>query len=240
VNVLAIDTSGTAMAMAVATRDGRLFTAIDRAGLRHAESLAPAIAAILDRAGLRASALDLVGCSIGPGSFTGVRIGLSTAKGLAFGAGCPLVGVPTLDALAFRFAAFPALVAPVIDARKGRVYAATFRGGTRTSEYLDLAPEELARLLLREAGDGPLLLTGPHARAVHAALDAETARGAGAVLLDGGFADTAPEALLELAERRFRLSGPDPESLAPLYLRPSEAEIKTPFAGADAGSAPGA
>lgn len=225
-NVLAIDTSGEAMGLAVSTRDGRLLQSVERAGLRHAEALAPAIAAMLGRAGLDASALDLVGCSIGPGSFTGVRIGLATAKGLAFGAGCPLVGVPSLDALALRCAFFPGIVAPVVDAKKGRLYAAVYRGGERRSDYLDLEPGELARLLLREAAGGPLLVTGPHARPFHAALlgEAGAAGGAGRVLLDGGFGDSAPECLLELAVRRFRLSGPDGEGLAPLYLRPSEAE----------------
>lgn len=229
-NVLAIDTSGEAMGIALATRDGRLLLAVQRAGLRHAEALAPAISTILAQAGIPASSLDLVACAIGPGSFTGIRIGMATAKGLAVGAGCGMVGVPTLDALALRFASFPAVVVPVVDARKGRLFAATYRGGARTSEYLDLVPSALAERLVEEATQSLLVVTGPYARQFRETLEdawRDSAR-TGSVLLDSGFSDTDPQAVLDLAVRRFRTSGADAETLAPIYVRQSEAEIRDP------------
>jgi tRNA threonylcarbamoyladenosine biosynthesis protein TsaB len=228
VNVLAIDTSGEAMGVALATREGRLLCAVQRAGLRHAEALAPAIATILAQGGVSASSLDLVACCIGPGSFTGVRIGMATAKGLAVGAGCGVVGVPSLDALASRFAAFPAVAVPVIDARKGRLYAAAYRGGERLSEYLDLEPLALGEMLLEAWRESLLVITGPYARQFEEILRGawEGRGGKGTILLDRGFSDSDPLAVLELGIGRFRSTGADPEALAPLYLRSSEAEIR--------------
>jgi tRNA threonylcarbamoyladenosine biosynthesis protein TsaB len=227
-NVLAIDTSGEAMGIALATRDGRLLSSVQRAGLRHAEALAPAVSTLLAQGGIAASSLDLIGCAIGPGSFTGIRIGLATAKGLAFGAGCGVVGVPTLDALAARFAAFAAVVVPIVDAHKGRLFAATYRGGERTSEYLDLEPPALAALLLEAGREPPLVITGPHARRFRETLGSvwEDRLRSGTLLVDGGFSDSDPLAVLELAVRRLRASGADDETLAPIYVRQSEAEIK--------------
>lgn len=227
-NALAIDTTGEALGLALSAGDGQLHGAIRRVGLRHAELLAPAVSALLAQAGLEPARLELVVCATGPGSFTGVRIALATAKGLALGAGCPIVGVPTLDALAYRFAFFPGTVVPVIDARKGRVYAARYALGERASAFLDLGPDALARLLLAETGPSGLLLTGPFAAGMREPL--ERARQAlpeqPALYVDTCFADTDPLSLLQMGLRKFERAGGDGDDLAPLYLRPSEAELK--------------
>jgi tRNA threonylcarbamoyladenosine biosynthesis protein TsaB len=99
----------------------------------HARTLLPLIDATLAAAGIGWHALDLIAVSIGPGSFTGLRIGLSVAKGLAMATGLPVVGVPTLEAYAATAGPRPGLVCPVLDARKGEVYAAAFSwlGGRR-------------------------------------------------------------------------------------------------------------
>ena len=93
-------------------------------GYRHAVTLVPWISQICRETDFSPDKLDVVIVGTGPGSFTGLRIGMASAKGLAAGAGCPLVGVPTLDAFAWGLRNAAGLVLPVIDARKNRLYAA--------------------------------------------------------------------------------------------------------------------
>ena len=93
----------------------------------HARTLLPLIDEVLAAAGMGVRDLGLLAVSIGPGSFTGLRIGLSVAKGLALATGLPVSGVPTLEAYARRAGPRPGLLCPVLDARKGEVYAAAFR-----------------------------------------------------------------------------------------------------------------
>ena len=160
--------------------------------------------------GLEPAELQLIVCSIGPGSFTGIRIGLATAKGMAMGISCPLVGVSSLDAYALPFAACGMDVYPLIDARKGRIYTALYRGGAREGDYLDCAPEELRQRL---AASERVLLAGPDARELAARFG-----------LAGSPAPyTDPLALLEAGEALLPTApSGDP---VPLYLRKSEAEI---------------
>jgi tRNA threonylcarbamoyladenosine biosynthesis protein TsaB len=215
VNVLARDTATEAAAVALRAGD-RLYSRVAREGLRHAQTLLPQIEQLLAQASIPAAALDLVVVGVGPGSFTGLRIALATARGVARGAACALVGVPTLDALARPLRAWPGLVIPVIDAKKDRVYAAAYREGVRVSEFLDIPAGELTAAV---GGGEPVLLTGPFA--------AEAARCAGLPHWkpDPWHALPDPAALLELGEAASaRGEGADP---APVYLRKSEAEYKT-------------
>lgn len=117
----------------------------------HARTLLPLIDEVLRAAGLELRALDLLAVSIGPGSFTGLRIGLAVVKGLALAAGIPVVGVPTLEAYARALGPRPGAVWPVLDARKGEVYAAGYRWRDATLEEVAapaaLSPAALAVLL---------------------------------------------------------------------------------------------
>jgi tRNA threonylcarbamoyladenosine biosynthesis protein TsaB len=133
-------------------------------GLRHAAQLAPRIASVTAELGVAAGELELIGVGIGPGSFTGVRIGLATAKGIATAGGARLVGICGLDALAYTRRHVPGLVIPLIDARKRRFYAACYRQGRRVGPYLDRRPADLAATVQATAArDEPVLLTGPAA-----------------------------------------------------------------------------
>jgi tRNA threonylcarbamoyladenosine biosynthesis protein TsaB len=116
-NVLAIDTATEILSVALKTEGGEYET-IHRAGLSHSEALVPSIQALCSLAGFSLRDLDLVVCMKGPGSFTGLRIGMATAKGIAFGLKIPLVSVPTLDFMAFGQESFSGLVLPIIDARR--------------------------------------------------------------------------------------------------------------------------
>lgn len=202
--------------------------------LRHAETLLPAIDRCLERAGCTLGEVSGYAVSIGPGSFTGLRVGLSTAKGLSFATGAWLVGVPTLEAYAAaaaRRGGGPVYVC--LDARKGEVYAALFAtdGAGRVERLLDDAVETPAAAVerlrphlvdhdstLRVVGDG----AARYPDEIVAALERE--RGV----------EVAPQspsgrgfAVAELGCERFRAAGPDDTAyLAPRYLRASEAELK--------------
>lgn len=108
-------------------RDGDLvsFYTADSA-TSHSTTLLPAIEALLRAAGITAKDLSLISCSAGPGSFTGVRIGVSTAKGLAAPFDTPCIGVSSLEAMAYSFADVRCIVCPSLGARRGNVYAALF------------------------------------------------------------------------------------------------------------------
>jgi tRNA threonylcarbamoyladenosine biosynthesis protein TsaB len=118
----------------------------------HSARLVPAIQALLKEARLDLNEIDGIAVSLGPGSFTGLRVGLSTVKGLALAAEKPVVGVPTLDALASNLPFTPYLICPILDARKGEVYTALYKdeGGGRVerlTSYQVLSPTVLLEQL---------------------------------------------------------------------------------------------
>ena len=134
-------------------------------GNTHSETLLPMVESILSAFSLKPHDIELFACAAGPGSFTGVRIGVATVKGLAFGSGRPAVGVSTLEALARNLdfgdtdaeAREPKIICPVMDARRGQLYTARFvrRGGglEREAETLPLGKVWLC-------GDGYSLVRG--------------------------------------------------------------------------------
>jgi len=213
-NVLAVDTSTEVLAISMCASGAWASLAL-RQGLQHSPSLLPLVDTLLSRLGLTAASLDLIVCSIGPGSFTGIRIGLATALGISGARGIPVVGVSTLDAIAEPWRSRAGEVYPVIDARKGKIYTALFVAGTRRSDYLDLTPAALAARL--GSAEDPLL-AGPDACRIRALLGEPAGAVPCAELLD-------PLALLRLGVAKMEREGADPLPLRPLYLRKSEAEI---------------
>jgi tRNA threonylcarbamoyladenosine biosynthesis protein TsaB len=223
-NVLAIDTATPALGVSLRAGEDTL-TVLLQAGLKHSESLLPQTERLLAEAGLKPADLRLIVCSLGPGSFTGIRIGLATAKGLSFGiraAGgrCELVGTSTLDGLAWRYRSFPGITVAVNASLRRRFHAGLFRGGLRDGDYLEA---ELAELAERLAAHRELLLTGSGAAALHQLL--AEGRAERAIVLDAGQAPCDSVGLLEQGLDLFRRQGAGSE-LHPLYLRKSEAEIK--------------
>ena len=127
--ILALDTSGKSASVAILD-DGCLIQEITlNRDVHHSEVLLPAIDQICRDTGVAVQAMDLFVCTTGPGSFTGLRIGLSTVKGLALTTGKPVAGVSTLEALALNADGSPLLICPMLDARKSQVYAAIYRQG---------------------------------------------------------------------------------------------------------------
>ena len=125
--ILGIDTSTSCGSVGLIDGDSVIAEYLIDIPVTHSERLLGSIEHVLRQAGCSTGELDGWAISLGPGSFTGLRIGVSTIKGLAFATQKPVAGVPTLDVLAFNISPTPYLICPVLDARKGEVYAAFYR-----------------------------------------------------------------------------------------------------------------
>ena len=158
--ILALDS--TAVTAAVALCDGeKLVASYTLNNMNtHSETLLPMIESTLKLSGWTTGDIELFACSAGPGSFTGVRIGAATIKGLAFAKDVPCIGVSTLEALAYNLKFCDGIVCPLMNARRGQVYNALFEGGERLCEDRAISAEELAKSLENETkniwfcGDG--------------------------------------------------------------------------------------
>ena len=138
--------SGTAAAGAAIMRDGELISEVyANTGLTHSQTLMPICDEAFKRAGLTPADIDYFAASVGPGSFTGLRIGLGTAKGMAFAVGKSCIAVPSLEALAYG-AAGRETVVPVLDARRKRVYCAEFDTFGGIKRLRDDSVEEISAL----------------------------------------------------------------------------------------------
>lgn len=220
--MLALETATESLSVAL-LEDGRprLELRLD-AGRRHAALLTPLVDRALALWGARPRELGAVAVGLGPGSFTGLRIGAVTGRALAETLGIPAVGVPTLAAMAL--AAGPGLVVPLLDARGGRLYTALYRVAGDGSEEVAALVDPLAvdalswwQRLTQEAPPGPLLLTGPGLGRYRQ--EAQAALGARALLAPPS--RWAPRAA-ELGALAWRLlaagQGGGPEALEPLYF----------------------
>lgn len=157
--LLALDTSTTTARVAVVDDAGAVLASGARTADRHSAGLLALVDEVLRGAGLRVGDVDAFACGAGPGSFTGLRVGLATVKGFALATGRPIVMVSSLAALADDLAAAAPgreIVVPCLDAGKGEVYAQTFAGGVATSDEWRLVPTELvARVGATVAIGGP-------------------------------------------------------------------------------------
>lgn len=126
--ILAIETAVERVGVAVGDNSGVRASAMLASDRRHAESLAPMIDFVLSQAAVRVDQIDHIAVDIGPGLFTGMRVGMATAQSMAWALDVPLVPVSSLDALAFGHGASEDTVAVALDARRGEVYWALYRG----------------------------------------------------------------------------------------------------------------
>ena len=162
--ILAIETSTYAGSIAVLENERILGEYYFDIGPAHTEKLVPSIDWLLSELGMDRSDLTGVAVSLGPGSFTSLRVGISTAKGICYTLGIPLVGVSSLKVLAMNLPFAHYNICPVIDARKGEVFASLFRSTNgeieRMLEDLVISPEELVKIIKDSTifvGDGALL-----------------------------------------------------------------------------------
>ncbi len=215
-NVLAFDTSTKIFSITLDTGN-KHFEFSCSLGFKHSELLVGEIENFLKRAEISLSELDLIVCSKGPGSFTGLRIGISTAKGLSMGSGVPMVTIDTLDMMAYGLDFFDGIVMPVIDARKKRFYTAFFNNSLKISEDLDLTPSDI---LTKIKDYERVLITGSDVEEFRTSMDFPKT-----IIFNQVNKKPWAANLIELGKKKFEKSGASPEDEGPLYLRRSEAEI---------------
>ncbi len=216
----------------------RVYAATRDIGLKHSHVLMPLVAGLLTDADLRLDQVDLVACTRGPGSFTGLRIGMATAKGLAAAIASargltepPLVSVSTLEVMAHAVPSDQSLVVPVIDGRKNRFYAAVFRRGVRLTTDLDLTAAEIMGIVAEIAAAGPpvsrarAVVTGPHAALFATRIDDPSM-----IVVDPASRRGHAEPLIPLALAAYQKLGPDVPGQGPVYVRESDAQLSRPQA----------
>ncbi len=217
--VLALDSSGASASAAVTDGEKLLSSFSVSSAVKHSATLLPMAEKALECAGKTRADVGLFAVVTGPGSFTGVRIGVSLVKGLAFGSGKPIAAVSSLEALAYNLTGFNGIACPVMDARRGQFYNALFRDGKRLTPDRLISAEDLAAELsaygcpVYLAGDGYALARElvradniaetPHRLTVSDAYSAAVC----------GYRDY-------MAGRNICSD----ETVAPTYLRPSQAE----------------
>ena len=223
-NILMIDTSGPACGVAIA-REGRLVCDMQLvSGRTHSQRVMPMVEAALAMSDMAVSDIDVFGAVIGPGSFTGVRIGVSSVKALAHAAGRPCVGVDALHALAANIQAFDGVVCPILDARAQQVYGAMFRAGDVPQRLCGDEAMPLTAFLDRvEATDERALFLGDGVAAMRGAIEARLGGRAQFAApqhmnLRAGSACAIAMRLAEQGEMTDYLH------LLPLYLRAPQAE----------------
>jgi tRNA threonylcarbamoyladenosine biosynthesis protein TsaB len=211
--VLGIETATSRGSVAIC-REGELLGELILANPRsHSEKLLPAVELLLASASMSAGDLAAVAVSAGPGSFTGLRIGVAAAKGLAFSRAIPLYGIPSLQVLAANASPGVASVCAVIDARRGEVFSSLNGEEAKISAPIDLAASLPGGTLV--LGDIP-----PHLA------DLLRGRRKDGVVLAPAHQNTPRAAVVALLGAAFLSSGKasEAESLVPFYLRPSDAE----------------
>jgi tRNA threonylcarbamoyladenosine biosynthesis protein TsaB len=193
--------------------------------ITHSERLMSCVDRLLADTKITLEEIEGFSITLGPGSFTGLRIGISAVKGLAFATGRPVVGVSTLEALALNVYSSPHEVCPILDARKKEVYAARFRSGTarrmrRLTPDLVISPQDLV-----ESIQGPVLFLGDGLEVYGSFLKRKLGRHASFVPSELAYIHGAVVARMggDLLMKGKTL---DPARLVPHYIRRSEAEIK--------------
>ncbi len=220
--ILALDTATLVSSVALAGPDRLLAELTLQTKKTHSERLMPHIEELLALADTDKAAVGAIAVSIGPGSFTGLRIGLATAKALAYALRIPLVGVPTLAALAFGCPAPGALLAPTMDAQKGNIYVALYRWQDGSLE------EAMAPAVMEHTAAAAELA----ARAGRALVLGEAAELYAAAFRQAGHSIAEPHVVMPragsvaLLGARLLAAGVrhDAMALEPFYIRRSEAE----------------
>lgn len=170
--ILAMDTSATAASVCLATEDKLIGSFYINTALTHSQTLAPMTEQLCAHAGVPLSEVEAIAVNAGPGSFTGVRIGVAAAKGLAFAENLPCVSVSTLESMAYNFLGADCVVCALMDARCAQVYNAFFRvTGDRVERLCDDRAVSLAELAAElKRYDETVLLAGDGAAIAYKSL----------------------------------------------------------------------
>jgi tRNA threonylcarbamoyladenosine biosynthesis protein TsaB len=222
-NILGIETSTTTGSVAVVSEDGVIAQYSLNIEVTHSERLMSTVDRVLKDTGLAIADMDGYAVSIGPGSFTGLRIGLAAVKGLAFVTGKPVAAVPTLQALAWNLPYASYQVCPMLDARKNEVYAAMYRFEGTTLVRV-MAEAVISLSLLSDRMSGKTLFTGEASHLFREEIvnlfgDRALFAPVSAILPS---AATVAEIGLEMIKSGKQA---DVDSVTPMYIRRSEAEV---------------
>ena len=222
--VLGIDTATPAVGCAIGGHEGVLASFTAARGRRHAETLVPAIDHLRRSVGIELDELGAIAVDVGPGLFTGLRVGVATAKAMASALRVPVVGVSSLDLVGFPVRFSPRLIASVVDARRGEVFFAFYRqvpgGLQRVSDPRVGSTDELTAELL--ASGEECLAVGDGARRYADALYELTT----VEVADAGLQFPSAASLVQLAHARaLREEFVNPWEVEPVYLRKADAEI---------------
>ena len=222
--ILAFETSAKAGSVALLEDSTLLAESYQNTGLTHSQTVMTMAQQVLENCGMTVRDVDAVAVAAGPGSFTGVRIGVAAAKGFAWGREIPCYGVSTLEAMALQLGASEGYVLPVMDARRSQVYNGVFRAGpeglTRVREDRAIGLEELEKEL--KELEGPVFLVGDGSIVCYNALK-DTVSGLVLPPEHRMHQRAAGVGLAALEEIRRGASG-DAAALQPNYLRLSQAE----------------
>jgi tRNA threonylcarbamoyladenosine biosynthesis protein TsaB len=216
--LLGIDTATLTAGIAVVD-DDRVLAEVRHDSASRSADLLVAIDAVCRTAGVTPRDLDAIAIGAGPGSFTGLRIGMATAKGIAFAAHRPLWAVSSLAALAWDAQRPDAVVCAALDARRSEVYAGCYRGTAALAPERVIAPGELLAWATELAAGAPLRFAGDALAAYPAPL---------AACAGGWLAPRTPSGSAVAALARAGAHADITTSGAPTYIRPSEAEVKYP------------
>jgi tRNA threonylcarbamoyladenosine biosynthesis protein TsaB len=223
--ILALDTSTLVSSVAIASPEKLIAELILQTKLTHSEVLMPHIEQILAMTKIKQVDLTGIAVSIGPGSFTGLRIGLATAKSMAYALNLPIVGVSTLAALAYHYPIPNIYIAPMLDAQKGNVYTALYRWENGILQEVQAPEVKTFESVLQEGQllDLPVVFVGDTAQKQALAI----AEAGGNVMLAMShlvMPRAANVAMLGLSE--FAKGNTDHVmQLEPVYIRRSEAEV---------------
>jgi tRNA threonylcarbamoyladenosine biosynthesis protein TsaB len=222
--ILGIETATVQIGCAIGGHEGVLAQAHSARGKRHAESLTPSIDFVRRQARVSLLEIGVVAVDLGPGLYTGLRVGVASAKALAHALRVPMIGISSLDLLAFPVRFTPRTIVTCIDARRGEVFFAFYRqvpgGIQRFSQYQLGTPDDLASDLM--AGREEIMLVGDGAvRYAEVFADVERVE-----IAERGLMYPSAASLVQLAHARaLREQWVKTWELEPLYLRRPDAEI---------------
>lgn len=223
--ILALDSTAVTASAAVWRNGSLVAQYLLNSGHTHSTTLLPMIRHMLETSGVPLDDIDSMACSVGPGSFTGIRIGIATLKGLAFGANKPCIGVSSLEAMAYGMKCVNGIVCPVINARRTQYYSALFRvqNGAVTRLTADdvILGANLDAILAQY--DEPIYLTGDGYESARTFISHPRL-----MITPEAFCWPGAFAVADAAAHRLENASPEtvftPDDLVPVYLRKTQAE----------------
>lgn len=216
---LAIDSTAKAASAALLRDNTVIAEYTQNTGHTHSETMLPMAEAVMRAAGVTPDEVELFAIAAGPGSFTGVRIGISLIKGLCFGKNKPIAALSAMDTLARNLEGFEGIVCPVMDARRNQVYTAIYKDGVKQTEDMLIPCPELNEML--SAYDCPVYFTGDGYDLARKLIDLPNVKDTPVRLRLQNAVSVALEGIRSYNENKNIFTD---TAVMPVYLRASQAE----------------